>query len=114
MLLRISRLIRKCSQLCLAFVLSLPLAAHAQIRTINAANSSVQDHTYSPAVDAGDYIYISGQGRHSTSENAAKDFSADFRQALENVKVILQSNGLTLDHVVYTEVYLEDIAKTTK
>jgi enamine deaminase RidA (YjgF/YER057c/UK114 family) len=39
------------------------------------------------------------------------DFSADFRQALDNIKAILQSDGLTLDHVVYTQVYLEDTVK---
>jgi enamine deaminase RidA (YjgF/YER057c/UK114 family) len=33
------------------------------------------------------------------------------RQALDNIKAIVQAAGLTMDHVVYTQVYLEDIGK---
>jgi enamine deaminase RidA (YjgF/YER057c/UK114 family) len=33
------------------------------------------------------------------------------RQALANVKAILESDGLSMDNVVYTQVYLEDIGK---
>jgi enamine deaminase RidA (YjgF/YER057c/UK114 family) len=33
------------------------------------------------------------------------------RQALDNVKSVVQAAGLTMEHVVYTQVYLEDIGK---
>ena len=36
-------------------------------------------------------------------------FEAQAQQTLNNVKAVVEAAGLTLDHVVYTHVYLEDI-----
>ncbi len=66
---------------------------------------------YSPAVDAGDYVYISGQGPRQPDGAPPATFSAQVRQALDNVKAVVESAGLTMEHVVYTQVYLEDIGK---
>jgi reactive intermediate/imine deaminase len=66
---------------------------------------------YSPTVDGGDYVYISGQGPHRPDGAAPATFSAQVRQALDNIKTAVGSAGLTMDHVVYTQVYLEDIGK---
>ena len=66
---------------------------------------------YSPAVDAGDYVYISGQGPRRPDGGSPSTFDAQVRQALDNVKAIVESAGLTMEHVVYTQVYLEDISK---
>ena len=33
------------------------------------------------------------------------------RQALENIKTIVVAAGLTMDNVVYTQVYLQDVSK---
>jgi len=38
-------------------------------------------------------------------------FNAQVRQTLENIRAIVESSGLTMEHVVYTQVYLEDISK---
>jgi 2-iminobutanoate/2-iminopropanoate deaminase len=65
----------------------------------------------SPAVDTGDYVYISGQGPHRTDGTVPADFSAQARQALDNIKTIVEAAGLTMQHVVYTQVYLEDVSK---
>jgi enamine deaminase RidA (YjgF/YER057c/UK114 family) len=62
-------------------------------------------------VDAGDYVYISGHGSHRPDGTAPAAFSAQVRQALDNIKTIVESAGLTMEHVVYTQVYLEDIGK---
>ena len=66
---------------------------------------------YSPGVDAGDYVYISGQGPHRPDGNSPSTFDTQVRQALDNVKAIVESAGLTMEHVVYTQVYLKDITK---
>jgi reactive intermediate/imine deaminase len=93
----------------LALLLS-PLTAQAQ--TAAPAATSVGANTvYSPAVDAGEYLYISGQGPHRPDGAAPATFSAQVRQALDNVKAVVESAGLTMEHVVYTQVYLEDISK---
>jgi enamine deaminase RidA (YjgF/YER057c/UK114 family) len=36
-------------------------------------------------------------------------FDEQVRQTLENVKAVVEAAGLTMEHVVYTQVYLEDI-----
>lgn len=86
------------------------LSAQDQLRVIvppqTAGNAN---HFSSPAVDAGDYVYISGQGPHRPDGSLPATFAADVRQALDNVKTIVEAAGLTTEHVVYTQVYLEDI-----
>jgi reactive intermediate/imine deaminase len=109
--LRTNRQIRNFSQLCLALLFSLPGAGQAQVRVVSLPNSPGEGRAYSQAVDAEDYIYISGQEPRRATESVPKNFAADFRQALDNLKTILQADGLTLDHVVYTQVYLENIDK---
>jgi len=79
-------------------------ATHAQ-------DSSALHRTGSTIVDAGDYIYISGQGPRSPDGTLAGTFSAQARQALTNLKAAAESAGLTMDHVVYTTVYLTDIGQ---
>ena len=66
---------------------------------------------YSPGVNAGDYIYISGQGPRRPDGSLPSTFKDQAQQALDNVKAVVQSAGLTIEHLVYTQVYLEDISK---
>ena len=66
---------------------------------------------YSPAVDAGDYVYVSGQGPRRPDGSSPATFDAQVRQALDNVKAAVESSGLTMEHVVYTQVYLQDISQ---
>jgi len=63
------------------------------------------------SVDAGDYIYVSGQGPRSADGALPATFTAQARQALMNLKSVVEAAGLTMDHVVYTTVYLTDIAQ---
>jgi len=69
------------------------------------------NRAYSAGVDAGDYVYISGQGPRRPDGSLPAAFEAQVRQALDNVKSVVQAAGLTMEHVVYTQVYLEDISK---
>ena len=69
----------------------------------------VANRADSRAVDAGDYIYISGQGPHRADGSLPATFAEQARQALDNLKAVVESSGLTLEHVVYTQVYLEDV-----
>jgi reactive intermediate/imine deaminase len=76
-----------------------------------AAASSRANPFYSPAVDAGGYVYISAQGPRTAEGTLPATFPAQVHQALDNLKAIVESVGLTMDHIVYTQVYLEDIGK---
>ena len=92
-------------------LLSAP-GAQAQIRAVGLAPSSRgAKAVYSPGVDAGDYVYISGQGPRRPDGSLPTTVAAQIRQALDNVKSVVQAAGLTMEHVVYTHVYLEDISK---
>lgn len=64
---------------------------------------------YSPGVDAGDYIYVSGQGPRKPDGSLPASFGEQVKQALDNVHVIVSSAGLTNEHIVYVQVYLEDM-----
>ncbi len=63
----------------------------------------------SAGVDAGDYLYISGQGPRRADGTVRDGFGAQFRQALDNLKAVVQSAGLSLDNVVYVQIYLTDM-----
>ena len=95
----------------LAILLSLTTESQAQIRPIAPQQATFQtDSLGSPAIDAGDYLYISGQGPRRPDGNTPQSFPAQVRQCLDNIKTIVEAAGLTMDHVVYAQVYLEHIS----
>ena len=59
--------------------------------------------------DAGDYVYVSGQGPRAAAVATSANFPAQVRQCLENIRKVVESAGLSMDHVVYVQVYLEDV-----
>jgi enamine deaminase RidA (YjgF/YER057c/UK114 family) len=84
----------------------------AQVRAVAPPSGSASaNHFNSPGVDAGDYVYVSGQGPRRPDGNLPATFAAQVRQALDNIKAVVEAAGLTMDHLVYAQVYLEDIGK---
>jgi len=65
-------------------------------------------------VDAGDYVYLSGQGAQRPDGSVPHKFEEQASQALENIKTIVEAAGLNLDHIVYVQVYLEDVGNYRK
>jgi len=65
---------------------------------------------YSPGILAGDFLYVSGQGARRWDGQMPEGFEGEARQCLENVKTIVVAAGITMDHVVYTHVYLDNMA----
>jgi 2-iminobutanoate/2-iminopropanoate deaminase len=65
---------------------------------------------YSPAVKAGDFLYVSGQiGIRDEKGNEINDIEGQTRQCLHNIKHILATAGLTLDDVVKVTVFLRNV-----
>jgi reactive intermediate/imine deaminase len=64
---------------------------------------------YSPGISVGDYLYVSGQGAKGPDGSMPDTFAGQVRQTLENVKAVVEAAGLTMDHIVYMQVYLEDM-----
>ncbi len=67
---------------------------------------------YSQAILAGNLIFISGQIPidPATGDLVDGDIRQQTRQVLENIKHILESQGLTLDQVVKTTIFLRNMA----
>ncbi len=103
---------RSASSLLLGMCFLTPLlTAQTSIRAVTPAHSPSSGNCFlSPGMDTGDYLYVSGQGPRRADGTTPTGFGAQFRQALDNVKTIVESAGLTLDNVVYVHVYLTDIS----
>jgi reactive intermediate/imine deaminase len=64
---------------------------------------------FTKAVRAGDFVFVSGQvPMGADGEIVAGNIVTQTRQTIENVKSILQSLGLGLEHVVKATVWLAD------
>src|SRR5262249_18221822 len=63
----------------------------------------------SAGVLADGYLYVSGQGPKRPDGSLPADTVGQVRQTLENVRAVVESAGLTMEHVVYLQIYLEDI-----
>jgi len=84
----------------------------AQPRVVVPAGGPPPVGPYSPGVTADGYLYVSGQGAKTADGQMPATFEAQAQQTLDNVKAVVEAAGLTLDHVVYTHAYLEDISNT--
>jgi 2-iminobutanoate/2-iminopropanoate deaminase len=68
---------------------------------------------YSPAVRAGDFIYVSGQGPIDavTDRLSPGDVRHQTRVTLTNLRAILEFCGATLHDVVKCSVFLKDVGE---
>ena len=66
---------------------------------------------YSQAIKVGNLVFISGQIPiiPATGEILGGDIKLQTRQALENLKHILEAAGSSLDNVVKTTVFMKDL-----
>src|SRR5277367_2576815 len=92
-------------------LLSSTLLAQSKPVVVPAESGIHANRVYSPNADAGDYVYISSQGPRRADGALPATFAEQARQALDNVKTVAEAAGLTMEHVVYIQVYLEDISK---
>ncbi|HVN77835.1 MAG TPA: RidA family protein [Terriglobia bacterium] len=92
-------------------LLLLHLNLYAQIRAVVPSSGPAPIGPYTPGIAVGDYVYVSGQGARLPNGTLPSTFADQTRQALENVKAVVEAAGLSMENVVYTHVYLEDIGK---
>jgi 2-iminobutanoate/2-iminopropanoate deaminase len=98
--------------LLIGLLLSTSVLAQERIRAVIPAQAPAHTNPVcSPGVDAGDYVYVSGQGPLRPNGSSPTTFPEQVRQALDNVKAVVESAGLTTENVVYTQVYLSDISQ---
>jgi len=82
-----------------------------QIITTDKAPAAVGP--YSQGVRLGDFVFTAGQLGivPGTKEFAGPDIETQTRQALENLKAVLEAGGSGLEHVVKTTVFLADMGE---
>jgi reactive intermediate/imine deaminase len=65
---------------------------------------------FSPAVRVGNLLFLSGQiGTDTANRLVPGGLQAEARQALNNIKRVLEQNGSSLDRVVKCTVFLADM-----
>ena len=85
--------------------------SHKKVITSDKAPKAIGP--YSVAVSTGSLVYTSGQlGIDPVTGNLVEGgVQTETRQALENVKTVLEAAGTTLENVIKTTVFLRDIAE---
>lgn len=80
-------------------------------RTIHTANAPAAIGAYSQAVQAGDFLYISGQlGLDPATMALEEGFEAQCHRMFQNLKAIAEAAGAGLDRAVKLTIYLTDLA----
>ena len=84
-------------------------------RIVPAGGASPRGH-YTPALRAGDFVYVSGQGpiEPATDKLATGDVEFQTRLTLSNILRILEAAGAGKSDVVKCSVFLRDIADFPK
>ena len=72
---------------------------------------------YSQAIRVGKTVYLSGQIAIDPKSNQAMadaSIQDQTRQVLENIQAVLAADGLTMENIVSTSVFLKDISEFSK
>ncbi len=64
---------------------------------------------YSQGIVAGDFVFVSGQVGMDEEDDIKEGIKEQTRQALENIKSILEAKGLEMGDIVKTTVYISDM-----
>ena len=80
-------------------------------KTVLSKNAPKPIGPYSQAVQAGKFLFVSGQLGINPKEGkiVAKDITLQTRQVMENIKAILEAAGYNLKDVVQSTVYLSSM-----
>jgi reactive intermediate/imine deaminase len=80
---------------------------------LRSADAPAPGGTYSQGIDAGDFVFTSGQGPNDpeTGRSVGGDIAAQTRRTLENIKAILAEAGLDFGHVVKVTTHLQHLKR---
>ncbi len=78
---------------------------------IHTTNAPEAVGPYSQAVKMGNVIFTSGQIPYDpeTNELVGEDIASQARQVLENASAVLEEAGATMDDVVKTSIFMENV-----
>ena len=79
-------------------------------KTISTTKAAGAIGPYSQAIDAGSFVFISGQiPVNPGTGNIPEGITAQTAQSISNIKAILAEAGLSVDNVVKTTVFLANM-----
>lgn len=79
-------------------------------KILYSANAPKPIGPYSQAIEFGNLIFTSGMIALDTDGNlVSDDIKHQTRKAINNIKSILEDNGVSLDNIVKTTIYLKDL-----
>ncbi len=81
-------------------------------KAIHPANAAKPIAPYTPAIEAGGFVFLSGQIALDPASGDLKMASIDeeTRQVMENVGALLNAAGLGFGHLVKVTIFLSDMA----
>ena len=91
------------------FLLSLTASA-VEVRGIIPTDGQKPTGPYTPGVMAGDYLYVASQGPRRADGTLPTTIAEQVDQSVANLEAIVRAAGLTLDHIAYVHVYLDDMS----
>jgi enamine deaminase RidA (YjgF/YER057c/UK114 family) len=101
---------RKSIFLTLTLAMCGAIGAHAQggvdLKAIQPAGYKPLGLPFSPGVLAGNTLYVSGQGARDAGGNLPATFDDQVKQALRNVRAVLQGADMDYSNVTWMNVYL--------
>ena len=81
-------------------------------KAIHPANAARPIAPYTPAIEAGGLVFLSGQIAldPATGELNIASIEAETRQVMENVGSLLKAAGLGFEHLVKVTIFMSDMA----
>jgi 2-iminobutanoate/2-iminopropanoate deaminase len=97
-----------------ALAISLSHIAFSQTvakKAIETKNAPAPIGPYSQAIQAGNFVFVSGQIAKDPVSGTMKNdnIKDETTQVMNNVKAILEASGLKVDNIVKTTIYLTDM-----
>src|SRR5208283_3138257 len=86
-----------------------PAVASAQAPQFINTNPQLNGAPFSPAVKVGNMLYLAGQLGTDKGKLVEGGIGPETRQALTNIKIVLEANGSDMEHVVKCTVFLADM-----
>ena len=80
-------------------------------RTIRAVDDNTSGTPYTPAMEAGGFIFISGQiaSVGGTRQLRTSNITEETQQVMENIGAVLNGAGLGYEHLVKCTVYITNL-----
>lgn len=110
-------MVRFASALMIATAIGLGAAQAQGTKVVSTANAPEAIGPYSQAIRAGNTLYLAGQiAIDPKTKQLMKDASIEdqTKLVLDNLKAVLEADGMTMANVVSTTVYLKDLNEFAK